>query len=137
MSFEFPFRYAEVQGIGQLFYPVVKVQLLTLTGWKDYDFLVDTGADITTLPTHLLPALGIKRSQLPSHKTLGVGSIEIIAWEFRLPIKIGTSTLTIQASAVQAPQNSMPPLLGRKDIFESRFNLEINSKLKKTIITEN
>lgn len=41
------------------------------------------------------------------------------------------------ASAVDTKTDSMPLLLGRKDIFESRFNLELDSKHKVTIISKN
>jgi len=54
MSLEFPFEYADIEGLGRLFYPIIKANLKTINGWQEFEFLVDTGADITTVPSHLL-----------------------------------------------------------------------------------
>ena len=137
MSFEFPFEYGLIPGIGRLFYPIIHIQLKTTVGWKPFEFLIDTGADITTIPTKFLPVLGLQKSTLPISKTLGVGGIVTKTWEFQLPIKLGKAEFSIMASAVETKNDSMPLLLGRKDIFESKFNLEINSKRQITIISVN
>lgn len=137
MSLEFPFKYASIKGLGRLFYPMVRLQLKTIAGWREFEFLVDTGADVTTIPSHLLPVLGINHSQLPKSETLGVGGISTQTWDFKLPIKLANVILNIRASAVDTKNDAMPLLLGRKDIFEHRFNLELNSRKKLTIISEN
>lgn len=69
--------------------------------------------------------------------TLSVGGIKIKTYEFLLPLKFGQLELSIMASAVDAGANSMPLLLGRKDVFESRFNLTLDSRQKMVIIKEN
>jgi len=137
MSFEFPFEYADIEGIGKLFYPIVRVELRTTEGWRPFEFLVDTGADVTTVPTHLLPLLGLKKRELRSGETLGVGGIVVKTWEFSLAIKIGNRELTVAASAVETQNDSLPLLLGRKDVFENAFNLLLDSKKKMTILSEN
>lgn len=137
MFLEFPFKYAYIGKLGKLFYPMITVGLKTVEGWREFEFLVDTGADVTTVPLHLLPVLGIKKSNLSKTKTLGVGGISTSAWDFKMAVKLGKTELTINASAVDAKNDSMPLLLGRKDIFESRFNLTLDSKRKITVISEN
>lgn len=137
MSFEFPFEYAELEEIGVLFYPVVGVELKTKFGWRSFSFLVDTGADVTTLPSHVLPVLGIKKADLKQGTTFGVGGYAVKTWEFRLPIKFGNTVLLIAASAVEDKGGSIPLLLGRKDIFEEKYNLLLDSRKKMTIISEN
>ncbi|MBI2404809.1 retroviral-like aspartic protease family protein [Candidatus Gottesmanbacteria bacterium] len=136
-SFEFPFEYAQIEGLGKLFYPIVNVQVKTIRGWQEFEFLVDTGADNTTVPSHLLPVLGLKKSQLSQNTTLGVGGISVKTWEFSMPIKLEKTEVFIHCSAVETKHDSMPLLLGRKDVFEERFNLLIDSKRKVTVITEN
>ena len=64
MSLIFPFVYAEVESLGQLFYPFVRVSLKTIYNWQEFDFLVDTGADVTTLPKTTLSVLGIDEGSL-------------------------------------------------------------------------
>ena len=137
MSLEFPFEYAEVKQIGKLFYPIVYLELKTVFGWRKFAFLVDTGADLTTLPSHLLPVLGLDKVKLKVTKTVGVGGVTVKTWEFPLTIKIGKVELQVKASAVESKKDSMPLLLGRKDIFEEKFNLLVDSQKKKTVIIEN
>lgn len=137
MSFEFPFEYAKIPKLGLLFYPFVRIELKTLAGWQQFEFLVDTGADVTTLPQALLPALGFDNSKLKSSETLGVGGIRVKTLELRLPVRLGNAEFVIHASAVDAREDAMPLLLGRKDFFESRFSLFLDSKRKITVITAN
>lgn len=137
MFLKFPFEYVEIEGLGRLFYPIAKLELKTIYGYKEFDFLVDTGADVTTLPVDILPVLGIKKADCKISNTLGVGGIKIKTYEFLLPIKFRQLELSITASAVDAGNNSMPLLLGRKDVFENRFNLILDSKQKIVIIKKN
>ena len=96
MSLQFPFEYAEIEGLGRLFYPIIRLQLKTIAGWREFSFLVDTGADMTTVPSHLLPVLGLRKSNLPVNSTLGVGGISVKSWEFSIPIKIGQNKINIK-----------------------------------------
>ena len=137
MFFEFPFEYADIEGIGRLFYPIIRAQLKTTDGWREFEFLVDTGADITTVPSHILPVLGLKKNQLSSNKTFGVGGFSIATWEFQTFIKIGQEELRIHCNAVDSQRDSMPLLLGRKDIFEEIFNLIVDSKKNVTVLSRN
>ena len=137
MFLKFPFEYAEIDRLGTLFYPTVRLELKTTSGWREFSFLVDTGADITTVPLHLLPVLGLNQSKLTINSTLGVGGYEIKTWEFRLPMKFGKRELLVSASAVESKNDSIPLLLGRKDVFEKRFNLLLDSRKKITVISEN
>lgn len=98
---------------------------------------MDTGADVTTLPVHILPVLGIKKNNCKVSQIFGVGGIKVKTYEFILPIKFGQRKLTITASAVDAGDNSMPLLLGRKDVFEEKFNLILDSRRKMVVLKEN
>lgn len=137
MFLKFPFEYAEIESLGVLFYPTVQLDLKTIYGYKEFNFLVDTGADITTFPSHVLPALGIKKEDLKVSQTLGVGGIKVKTYEFKLPIKFEGLEMSINATAVDMDENSMPLLLGRKDVFENVFSLEIDSKNKFTVLKKN
>lgn len=137
MSLEFPFEYVELGKLGKLFYPVVRLKLKTIAGWREFEFLVDTGADVTTVPSHLLPVLGLRKSELQLSSSLGVGGFSVTTWDFRLQLKFGKIELLAAASAVDAQDESLALLLGRKDIFENRFNLFIDSRRKLTVISNN
>ena len=137
MFFEFPFEYSDVEGLGRLFYPIVTINLKTIGGWREFEFLVDTGADVTTVPSHLLPVLGFQKDHLTVSKTLGVGGISTKTWEFQTLVKIGRKELVIYCNAVDSRHDSMPLLLGRKDVFEEQFNLVLDSRRKLTVLIEN
>lgn len=137
MSLVFPFEYAEVETLGKLFYPFVRVSLKTIYDWQVFDFLVDTGADVTTLPKTIIPALGINERFLKKQKTQGVGGVWVETFETILPIRIGKDEFPIHISITNTEEEGLPFLLGKKDVFEKRFNLEINSKYNVTILKKN
>jgi hypothetical protein len=136
-SSKFPFKYADIKGLGKLFYPIVRLGVKTIAGWHEFDFLVDTGADVTTVPSHFLPILGLKKSDLSTSYTSGVGGFVVKTWEFELILRIRRTVVKIAASAIETKNNCEPLLLGRKDVFEEKFNLLVDSKRKLTIISEN
>ncbi len=133
----FPFVYADVEGLGRLFYPFVRVGLKTTLGWRDFDFLVDTGADVTTIPKQMLSLLDLSSSKLKKGTTRGVGDILVYTLETKLPIKIGHDSFPIHVSFVESHEDSSPLLLGRKDIFEKRFSLVLESRLQMTVLQKN
>lgn len=137
MSLEFPFEYADVEGLGRLFYPVVRLQIKTTSGWREFKFLVDTGADVTSIPLEVLSLIGVDHTKLPVSKTFGVGGCFIKTYDFELNLMIGTVEILVRASAIDNEGKTIPFLLGRKDIFESIFSLQLDSKRKVTIISNN
>jgi len=137
MSLIFPFVYADVESFGKLFYPFVRVSLKTIYGWQEFDFLVDTGADVTTLPKTMLPVVGVNKTTLKKQKTQGVGGVLIETVKTKLPMRIGDEEFLIHVSITNTEEESLPLLLGKKDIFEKRFSLEIDSKNKVTILKKN
>lgn len=137
MSLVFPFEYAEVESLGKLFYPFVRVSLKTIYNWQEFDFLVDTGADVTTLPKSILPVIGINSRSLKKQRTQGVGGIWVETFETILPIRIVRDEFLIHASITNTEEKGLPFLLGKKDIFEKRFSLTIDSKNKVTVLKKN
>lgn len=137
MSLTFPFVYAKVESLGTLFYPFVTLELKTIYGWQEFDFLVDTGADVTTLPKTILPVLGINEKRLKKQKTQGVGGIWVETFELKVPIRIDKDQLLIHASVTNTKEKGLPFLLGRIDIFDKKYSLEIDSKNKVTILKRN
>lgn len=93
MFFEFPFEYARIPRLGLLFYPVVRLELRTKAGWQPFEFLVDTGADMTTLPKKNVafvghPVLNItnesdSRGWWDRSQNMGISAAGA-AWEYRI-----------------------------------------------------
>lgn len=132
-SLVFPFHFANVEGLGRLFYPIIQLQLRTLWGWQSFDFLVDTGADITTLPSFAFGLFGVQKKDLHRTTTQGVGGIEIDTWATTVPVRIAGEQFRIHA--VITEDGNTPLLLGKKDIFDTRFNLFLDSQKQQTVLT--
>jgi hypothetical protein len=54
-----------------------------------------------------------------------------------IPIRIGRDEFPIHVSITNTEEEGLPFLLGKKDIFEKRFSLEIDSKNRVTILKKN
>lgn len=138
MFLKFPFEFVDVEGLGKLFYPLVRVEIDTVFGWRKFDFLVDTGADITTFSSAIVPFLGVDLNKLPKSTVTGVGGIETMVRETQISIRLGNSAFKIRASITEdAEEKGSVFLLGKKDIFEERFSLILDSKQKMTILKKN
>jgi len=132
MFFEFPFEYIEVAGLGLLFYPIIQAEIRTVFGWKKFDFLVDTGADVTTLPSAVLPLLDLDVEKLPKSSTFGVGGIKVAVREATVFLKLGTESFAVKTAITEGNGNVF--LLGKKDVFEKRFSLKLDSVKKVTVL---
>ena len=128
---EFPFRYVNFPLIGKVFYPYIAVYLKTIEGWKDFDFIVDTGADFTTLPRRAEEILGIDLSRCKESRAEGIGGVVIKTWETKIPIRIKDFELEVRCSITE--DDKTPFLLGRIDLLDSRFSWHFNSLAKKII----
>jgi len=128
---EFPFRYVNLPLLGKVFYPYIPVYLRTIEGWKDFDFIVDTGADLTTLPRRAEEILGIDLGQCRESRAEGIGGTVIKTWETRIPIRIKDFELEIRCSITE--DDKTPFLLGRIDLLDSRFSWCFEAQAKKII----
>ncbi len=107
----------------------------TLWGWQWFDFIVDTGADITTLPSFSFGLFGLQKKDLRRTVTQGVGGIEIDTWATQIPVQIADEQFRIHA--VITGDGNTPFLLGKKDVFDSRFSLLIDTKSQRTVLMRN
>jgi len=85
----------------------------------------------------MIPVLGINTKELKKQKTQGVGGIWVGTFKTSLPIRIGKEEFPIHVSITDTEEEGLPFLLGKKDIFEKRFSLTIDSKDKVTILKKN
>ena len=130
-TIEFPFRYVHLPFIGEVFYPFVPIFLKTIKGWREFDFLVDTGADFTTLPRRAEEMLGINLSQCRETIAEGIGGIKVKIWEAKIPIRIKNFETKIRCSITE--DDKTPFLLGRVDLLETHFSWHFDAKAKKII----
>lgn len=129
-TIEFPYRYEYLPG-GVFFYPHIPVSLNTIVGWKEFLFIVDTGADYTTLPYRFLRILGIQPKKLTKSTVTGIGGFMATMWLATITIRIGPELFPVRCSIVS--DDKTPLLLGRIDLLDNQMNWYFDSKRKKII----
>lgn len=130
-TLELPFRYVELPSVGKVFYPYIPVYLKTVKGWKDFDFIVDTGADFTTLPRRAENILGLDLNQCKESKAEGIGGVEVKTWETQIPIRLKNFEFTVRCSITE--DDKTPFLLGRIDNLDKIFSWIFDADRKKII----
>lgn len=131
----FPWEYEAVSGLGKIFRPYVPIYLNTKeAGWKRFDFIVDSGADITMLPKSMLDILGIDKKKITKGEATGIGGFTTKTWQTKIPIKIGEWELEILATFTS--ENLTPLLLGRVDTLDSQFSWNFDHKKKEILFTK-
>ena len=132
MSIEFPLVRRQTP-LGPISDPTILVAVRTPTGYRNYRFLIDTGADCSVVPRRLSQQIGLDWEALPAVDAIGVGRAGVRARFGRLPIRLENSELTVRCLFVDGP--SIPFLLGRAD-FLDHFVLTIDQRQQKIILTE-
>lgn len=124
------FKYKkELSGIKR---PVADVFLMSKQGgWIEFHPYVDSGADITLIPLSLGKLMGFTRDDKKIEQIGGIrGSVPVIYSQIRM--KIGGIEMNVNIA--WALSEKVPPLLGRKDIFDK---FHITFKQDKEEITFN
>ena len=127
----FPYRYYYLPHIGKVFVPSITLKLQTKNGPVDFDFIVDTGADLTTIPKFIAEQMGIDLSHLPTSVAEGLGGFRVKTWLASIDLHFENTLITVRASVTD--ENSTPPLLGRVDLLDKLFNWHFDSHQKKIV----
>lgn len=128
----FDWEYELVYGLGNIFRPYVPIQLKTKeAGWKHFDFIVDTGADITMLPYYMAEILGVDLEKAQQDEFTGIGGHKVNSWKTTIQIKIVNWEFKIRAAFTS--DNLTPLLLGRVGTLDRKFSWIFDHKRKKII----
>lgn len=104
--------------------PIIPLGIWTADGLKFYDFLVDSGADLTLLPKSLAIEIGIDLKRCPLSQTQGVEGRGTKIYHSKIKIFIGQWNHVIRCAF--AGHDHIPPLLGRLDVF-SKYNITFHA----------
>ncbi|MCR4263621.1 MAG: aspartyl protease family protein [Candidatus Roizmanbacteria bacterium] len=130
MSFEFPYRFLKFEDGGEVPYPIIIAKLNTTLGKQSYSFILDTGADITTLPHYMISLLGMDKKKLEKSESTGIGG-KTQTFNGKTDIIIGKLTFSIPVVFVM--NNAIPFLLGKEGIFD-RFNIVLDNDRNRTVL---
>lgn len=125
----FPFEYEKLPGLGKVFFPNIKIGLRTINGIVKYNFIVDTGADFTTLPKHMAYRLGIDLRKAEQGSSQGLGGHVVKTWITKIELLINNQS-PISVRATITDENATPFLLGRADLLDKVFSWNFDAKSK-------
>lgn len=129
-NLSFPFRYE-----GSRFVPLARIGLKTRDGKVDYDFLVDTGADFTTLPKYMAERLGLDLNSLKRSSATGLGGYMVKTWLTKLDL-ILNDDVEVSVNVSITNENSTPFLLGRADLLDVLYSWNFNATQKQIEFTK-
>lgn len=114
--------------------PYIPVKLETAEGLIEFDFLVDTGADLTTLPHYMASKMNIDLNKAKKSVAEGIGGFKVDTWLTRIDLHFGKTVVNVRASFTN--ENSTPFLLGRIDILDNLYSWKFDSKKKRIVFEE-
>jgi len=115
VSIRFPYQYKRVD-YGQILDPQVLIPILTTKGWSASWFLLDSGADVTSLPLRLAKYLKTELVKERPVEVSGVGKGSVRGYPSKISIKINDEILPIRCYFIENLE--IISLLGRLDVFD-------------------
>lgn len=128
MSIEFPYQYKFIAE-GKIPEPIIELKVTTSQGTSSMDFLVDSGADTTTLPLSWADLFDFQINKKEHEWIGGVEGGRIAAYPGEIEILLGQRPLIIRCLFVTS---NIIPLLGRLDIWDN-FSIIFDNRNKKII----
>lgn len=114
---------------GEVFEPIIKIPIYYPNkGYVDNEFLLDSGAVVSSLPREMSEQLGFSLSRLQRSTFAGFGGTTSFAYKANLKIQIGGTEITLPVVFTEAVGTKS--ILGRSGFFEN-YSIYFNSKTEK------
>lgn len=124
----FPYQ-TKIIDEGELIDPRVNLGVMTAAGFLTIKFLVDSGADVTTLPYFPYAQLfNFKKSQKNRVTIGGIEGKGVSGYPHTLETKLKQRSFRLRCYFIESP---IEPLLGRLD-FWTLFSIYFNNHKKRT-----
>jgi hypothetical protein len=128
MFIAFPYRKKTIEE-GIIPYPVAPLPVKTKFGEYFIRFLVDSGADTTTLPLSLAPLFDFKPTKVKGSWVSGVEGGKVAAYSSKVEIGFGRKFYKVRCLFIDS---KVTPLLGRLDIWD-KFSIVFDN-LKEEVV---
>ena len=131
MSISYPYQKKLIDE-GEIVDPRIIINVKTIKGFLAIKFLVDSGADVTTLP--LNPYAELFKFRIKPKEKVTIGGIEgqgVAAYPFTIQVLLNSQLFPLRCYFIRS---KIDPLLGRLD-FWNRYSINFNNKASKTILT--
>lgn len=130
-QYGFPYRREYSTLVGEIYRPVATAYLQTKDKrWIGFTLYADSGADITLLPRSACEGLGYDLEDGKQGYVGGITRGRIKVYIHEINMKLGQEIF--EARVAFAQTESVPPLLGRTDVFD-RFKVCYDNEHKETV----
>lgn len=131
MSIDFPYE-KKVIDEGELVDPRLPLEVETKFGFLTVKFLVDSGADVTTLP--LNPYQELFDFKIDHRRKVVIGGVEgrgVVGYPFGFRARLKGFIFNLRCYFLQS---RIDPLLGRLDFWDS-YSITFDNRKLKTVLT--
>lgn len=126
---EFPYQSVLWRDFGEVFEPIVKIPLYYPNkGFQKEEFLLDSGAVVSSLTREKASELGFSLAKLPRSTFAGFGGTTSFAYKASIKILLGDKEITIPVVFTESAGTKS--ILGRSGFFEN-YSVYFNSKSDK------
>ncbi|MBU1499466.1 retroviral-like aspartic protease family protein, partial [Patescibacteria group bacterium] len=101
-----PYQQTIYKHFGNAINPQVKIPVKTITGYKNVEFLIDSGAVVSALPKTMAEDLGVNLSELPRITIEGFAGQKTFAYRGEFVLMIGNEEVVIPVVFSENPQAS-------------------------------
>lgn len=126
-----PYQQTLYKHFGNAINPQVKLPVKTTTGYKELEFLIDSGAVVSALPQVESLELGVDLNSLPRITIEGFAGSKTFAYRGEFLVKLGDEEIVLPVVFSENPQASN--ILGRIGFFD-QFNIVFDANDKNIII---
>lgn len=127
-----PYQQTLYKHFGNAINPQVEIPVKTITGYKNVEFLIDSGAVVSALPKTMAEELGVNLGELPRITIEGFAGQKTFAYRGEFVVKIGGKEIVIPVVFSENPQASN--ILGRIGFFD-QFNIMFDANDQSIIIS--
>lgn len=126
-----PYQQTLYKHFGNAINPQVSLPVKTIRGYKEFEFLIDSGAVVSALPKTMAEDLGVDLTSLPRITIEGFAGQKTFAYKGEFVIKIGADETTIPVVFSENPQANN--ILGRIGFFD-QFNIKFDANSQQIVI---
>jgi len=119
-----PMRFTKFTGLGNVSEPLVNLKLKTTQGYENYDFLLDSGAVVSSLPYEMAEKMGQNLIYLPRLALTGYGNATTFAYQGTMMVDMAGNTYNLPVVFTNSGTTNF--LLGRKGFFD-QFTINFNN----------
>jgi hypothetical protein len=121
------------QDLGNVFEPVLNIPIKTKTGYESQEFLLDSGAVVSSLPREWADKIGQDLAFMKRSTFRGFGGVTSFAYQGEMVVLLGDKDVTIPVVYTEAANTKS--LLGRKGFFEN-YSVYFNHQEKRIEIRQ-